>query len=116
MGFASRACVLALLLIVGLAASAASAERHATTAGARTILAKDIDFSPAKVSIRRGQVVTWRFLDSTRHNVISRGKRRFRSSEDMRSGTYKVRFRRAGRYAYVCTFHLFSMQGVVVVR
>lgn len=116
MGFASRACVLALMLIVGLAASAGGAERRATSAGTRTILAKDIDFTPAKISIRRGQVVTWRFVDSTTHNVVSRGKRRFRSSKDLRSGTHKVRFRRAGRYRYVCTFHSLGMTGVVVVR
>ena len=116
MRFALKAGMLALPLAFGLVASATGFERSANSAGSRSVKAKDIDFSPAKISIRRGMVVSWRFLDSTRHNVTSRGKRRFRSSKDLRSGTHKVRFRKAGRYSYVCTFHPLSMQGVVVVR
>lgn len=116
MSFALKASVFALLPTVGLVASATGSERDAASAASRTVKAEDIDFTPAKISVQRGSVVTWRFLDSTLHNVISRGKRRFKSSESMRSGAYSVRFRKAGRYSYHCTFHPLSMQGVVVVR
>lgn len=116
MKFAPKAGLLALLLSVGLVAHATGAVRDGTSAGSRTIKAQNIDFTPAKVTVNRGTVVSWKFLDSTRHNVISRGRRRFRSSKDMRSGTYRVRFRKAGRYGYHCTFHPLSMEGVVVVR
>lgn len=116
MGFAHKAGVLAVLSTVGLVASASGTESVGAAAGSRTVKAKDIDFTPARISIARGTVVSWRFLDSTRHNVVSRGKRRFRSSKDLRAGSYRVRFRKAGRYSYVCTFHPLSMQGLVVVR
>lgn len=108
MRLAIKAGGLAVLLALGLA--------PAGSAATRVVKAKDIIFTPAKVSIKRGGTVSWRFVDSTRHNVISTGKRRFRSSRDMQRGTHRVRFRKAGRYRYMCTFHPLSMRGVVTVR
>ncbi len=109
MRLAIKAGGFALLLVIGLVPAGSSA-------ATRVVKAKDIDFSPDSVTVRRGATVSWRFLDSTQHNVQSRGKRRFRGSGDRRRGTHKVRFRKAGRYAYVCTIHPLSMKGVVVVR
>ena len=81
-----------------------------------TVLVRDIEFRPARVVVRRGGTVRWRFDDGrVVHNVRSRGTKRFRSSPDLREGTYSARFRRAGTYRYVCTFH-FNMKGTVVVR
>ena len=116
MRFSLKIGVLALLSSFGFVAGATGSERDTAPAGSRTIKAKDIDFTPARISVKRGTVVSWRFLDSTLHNVTSRGKRRFRSSRSMRTGTHKARFRQAGRYRYVCTIHPLSMQGVVAVR
>jgi plastocyanin len=74
---------------------------------------KGIRFSPATVTIRRGQTVTWKFDDgSIPHNVVAT---RFHSSSTKSSGTYTVRFTRAGTYSYVCTIHP-GMQGKVVVH
>jgi plastocyanin len=68
------------------------------------------------VTIRRGGRVTWRFVDDeVSHNVTSVGTPRFRSSATKLTGTYTVRFRRAGIYRYVCTIHA-NMRGKVIVR
>lgn len=76
----------------------------------------DISIKPATVRISRGDTVKWQFLDgSAPHNVTSRGSTRFRSSPTKQSGTYSVRFRKAGTYRYVCTIHP-NMVGKVVVR
>ncbi len=107
MSLSRRVVLLAGVLTVGLVPAA-----HA---GPRVVKAKDFLFKPGKVTIKRGSIVKWRFLDASAHNVVSRGTRRFRSSQDMRSGTYRVRFRKRGRYRYVCTIHPLSMRGVVTV-
>ena len=89
------------------------------TAGSATtkvVRIKGIEFSPRSLVVYRGDRVTWRFLDAdTPHNVVSRGTPRFTSSPTKRSGTYTVRFTRAGTYRYVCTIH-FNMTAKVVVR
>lgn len=90
-------------------------EPVATAAGSVTVVVKNIDFTPHRVRIAAGGRVVWRFADRyTAHNVHSVGRKRFRSSADKRSGTYAVRFRRAGTYRYVCTIH-YGMKGRVVV-
>jgi plastocyanin len=77
---------------------------------------EDIDFLPHRLVVRRGTLVTWRFLDpQVEHNVTSTGSRRFRSSPDKMTGTYRVTFRRSGTYTYVCTLHI-NMKARVVVR
>jgi plastocyanin len=77
---------------------------------------RDIEFSPATVTIRRGASVRWEWRDPrASHDVTSRGRLRFRSSDTKLSGTHTVRFRRKGTYRYVCTIHP-SMLGKVVVR
>lgn len=82
----------------------------------KTVRIKDIDFSPRTLVIHKGDSVTWRFLDAgTPHNVTSRGSLRFRSSPTKQSGSYTVRFVKAGTYQYVCTIH-FTMKAKVVVR
>ena len=90
----------------------------ATPAGAgstRVVKLQDIDIKPSTVRIAKGSTVEWRFLDSNAvHDVTSRGRPRFRSSSTKRSGTHRVRFRKAGTYRYVCTIHP-NMRGKVVV-
>ena len=102
------AVTLGLLLTLALSATASSA----TT---KTVRIKDIDFSPATLRIHAGDSVRWRFLDGdTPHNVTSRGTSRFRSSTTKQSGSYTVRFAKAGTYRYVCTIHL-NMEAKVIV-
>ena len=85
-------------------------------AGTRVVEIKDIDFTPSALKVTKGTTVRWEFEDdATAHNVRSRGTRRFRSSPTKSSGSYSVRFRRAGTYRYVCTLHP-GMAGRVVVR
>jgi plastocyanin len=85
----------------------------AHAASGPTVSTKGIRFTPSTVTIRRGQTVTWRFNDgSTPHNVTAT---HFRSSSTKSSGSYTVRFTRAGTYSYVCTIHP-GMRGKVVVH
>jgi plastocyanin len=105
-----------LLTTAGLALCAAALPQPAVSAGVKRVVLKDIDFSPATVTVRRGDSVRWVWRDpNVSHDVTSRGRLRFRSSATRLTGTHTVRFRRKGTYRYVCTIHP-SMLGKVVVR
>jgi plastocyanin len=109
------------LLLIGVAALAATslvgiAHAGARTAATRVVAIHDIDFHPARLNARRGDTVTWRFEDpSVSHNVTSVGASRFHSSPSKLTGTWSVRFTKSGTYRYVCTIHP-GMAGRVVVR
>lgn len=100
-----------MVLVAGAVAAAPAAGARTTT-----VVIKNIDFSRHTVRINRGDSVRWRFADAgVSHNVTSRGRPRFRSSRSMQTGTFAVRFTRAGTYRYVCTIHP-GMRGRVIVR
>jgi plastocyanin len=105
----------AVLVASPVAAVPAAGAHRATDAGTTTVVLKNIDFSRHTVRINRGDSVRWRFADAgVSHNVTSRGRPHFRSSQSMLTGTYTVRFRRPGTYRYVCTIHP-NMRGRVIV-
>lgn len=107
----------ALAVAAGAAAAfAATAAPAASAPGSASVRIKNIEFTPKRVTIRRGGSVRWTFLDArTPHNVRSTGRPRFRGSPTTQEGSYRATFRRAGTYRYVCTLHL-NMKGTVVVR
>ena len=108
--------VLGSTVLAAIALCAAAAPLDAGAAGVRRVVLKDIEFSPATVTIRRGDTVRWVWRDpSVSHDVTSRGRLRFRSSQAKLKGTHAVPFKRKGTYRYVCTIHP-SMLGKVVVR
>jgi plastocyanin len=101
---------------VALVAALPGSITGADAAAVKTVVLRDIEFTPASVSIARGGSVRWSWKDpSASHNVTSRGRNRFRSSDTRLKGTYTVRFTRKGTYRYVCTIHP-NMLGKVVVR
>ena len=105
-----------LLCAAAFVLSASALPQPAASAGVKRVEMKDIDFTPATVTIRRGDSVRWVWRDQrVSHDVTSRGRLRFRSSQTKLTGTHTVRFRRKGTYRYVCTIHP-SMLGKVVVR
>lgn len=105
---------LAALLSAAAATTAADAGGpQASAAATRTVTLRNIAFNPSRVTISRGDRVTWVWRDgSVRHNVTSRS---FPSSGSRSRGSYSVTFRRAGVFRYRCTLHP-GMTGTVVVR
>lgn len=108
----------AALAATAIAATAvpagAGGEDRARAARTHTVLLKNIRYSPKTLTVRRGDTVVWRWRDGRiRHDVVSS---RFRDSALKSSGTHSVRFRRRGRYPYICTVHQPSMDGLVIVR
>ncbi len=106
----------ALVAALSLAAAPSSAASSKT----RVIKAQNIAFTPERLTINRGDRVTWRFLDAkllSPHTVTSVGAQRFRDSPTGRlTGSFTVRFAKPGTYKFVCTIHPASMTGVITVR
>lgn len=113
MSFISRASVVAVLLAV--AAALWPAAGASGTAGHKTVVIKDIDFTPSTVKVRKGQTVRWSWQDGpyTPHDVTFRKLRKH--SPTQTSGSYSLRFAKRGTFKYECTIHL-GMTGKVVVR
>ena len=94
--------------------TAAAPAAHKTAVLARVAI-KDFDYSPRRLTVRRGAAVTWTDRDATNHTVTFTAKG-IRSIENLRQGEHaSIRFRRRGTYRYVCSFHP-NMHGIVVVR
>jgi plastocyanin len=90
----------------------ATGQGHA--ASTHTVVLKNIRFHPGALSIKRGDTVTWLWEDKgTKHNVTGSGFK----SRTMASGSFSVRFTKAGTFNYHCTIHVKEgMVGKIVVH
>ena len=73
-----------------------------------------IPHQPSTLSIKRGDTVTWLWRDKgERHNVTGGGFK----SKTMTSGSFSIRFTKAGTFNYHCTIHVKEgMVGKVIVH
>jgi plastocyanin len=97
--------------IASLTPALAVAPPRAHAARTTTVTLKDISFKKSTVKITKGASVKWVWKDGdTPHNVTFATKH----SKTQKSGSYTLRFARAGTYTYHCTIHP-GMNGKVVV-
>ena len=105
--------VAAAAVAVALPAVALAGGPQARAAADRRVIIKNYTYSPGRLVVRRNDSVTWVFDDGpVLHNVVGA---RFHSSPVKKTGTYTVRFTRAGTYTYTCTLHPW-MSGSIVVH
>ena len=101
-------CLFILALIVPLA--------HGAT---KTVLVKDDFFDPGRVRITKGDSVTWRWRGDDVHNVALKrpgSNRIVRRSALKTDGSFTHKFRRVGKWRYLCENHEDDMRGRVIVR
>src|SRR3712207_8452057 len=99
------ALVAAALLASGPTPAPAATDPPARAAALRSVSLQDNFFRPARLTVRRRDVVVFRWRGPNPHNVrAARGPRRF-SSAVQREGSYRVRFTRRGRYRLACDVH-----------
>jgi plastocyanin len=107
-------CALASIAATGaLALGPAGALGGASAARTHTVILHEIRFHPPTLTIRKGDSVKWVWRDLTEHNVT------FHSfhSRTQETGTYTVRFTRAGTFNYHCSIHVEEgMKGKIVVH
>jgi len=76
---------------------------------------KNIRYSPANLTIAKGDTVRWLWRDgSIRHDVRFRSGG-FKASRLMSTGSYRLTFKRRGTYRYFCSVHA-EMKGRVTVK
>jgi len=97
--------------VASLTPALAAAPPRAHAAATTTVTLKDISFKKSTVKIAKGASVKWVWKDGdTPHNVTFAAKH----SKTQKSGSYSLRFARAGTFKYHCTIHP-GMDGKVVV-
>ena len=77
---------------------------------------KNMQFTPATLTIKVGQTVTWTNDDDRDHTVVSAdGGKTFKSDNLSRKETFKHKFDKKGKYPYACAYHP-RMKGTIVVE
>jgi plastocyanin len=85
--------------------------------GSASVLVHNYAFSRPKLSIPLGARITWRFPDTTSHDVtLANGPLGFSSLFSRAGRTYTQRFSRPGKYRLFCSLHPVVMHEVVDVR
>ena len=82
---------------------------------ANTIEIKNLKFGTGKLTIKKGQTVTWKNEDSSNHTITSDSGSTLNSSTIAKGETYSKKFDEIGTFNYHCDFHS-SMTGIVVVE
>jgi plastocyanin len=104
-------------------AAAASADGSITADASTTgtapsqrvkVVMKGSTFTPASVTIRVGDTVTWQNQESVTHNVAA-DDGSFTSQDFRKGGSFSFTFARPGIYSYSCRLHP-NMRGKVIVE
>ncbi|MFE3799493.1 cupredoxin domain-containing protein [Nocardia tengchongensis] len=101
--------------------AAAASSTAATSAGpaapaAVTVNVTDMKFSPADITIKAGDTVTWKFDDKAPHAVQGIGDVALGiNSPIIRKGEWSHTFTSPGTYRYLCPLHP-DMKGTVTVQ
>lgn len=108
-----RGTAFALALATGVVGAAyvapAMGGDDATSARTKSVSVDDDFFRPKRVTIASGDRVRWTWRGAGDHNVrfrkVPSGASRRPGSETDDKGTFSRKFRKRGRYSYVCTIH-----------
>lgn len=76
----------------------------ASASTTHTVIIENMRFTPATLSVHRGDRVVWVNKDLFPHTVTS-VMRRFDSGDIAASASWSFRAKAAGEYAYVCRLH-----------
>jgi len=77
----------------------------------------DLFFSPARLEVKRGATLRWRFTGDTLHNVtLAQGPRGFSSFDLDRERTFEQKLDKRGTYRLFCGLHPTTMLQTVRVR
>ena len=96
-----------------LAAPTASASTSSAPVSGTAVSIDNFAFTPATLTVHRGDTVTWTNHDEEPHTVAA-GDGSFRSPGMDSNATFSFTFTNPGSYDYICSIHP-SMHGTVVV-
>jgi plastocyanin len=99
----------------GSSTSSTAGGGSAGGSGPVAVQMKDIAFSPAGVTVKVGQKITWTNDDSVQHDVQSTSGESIKSDLFGKGGTFSFTPTKAGTIDYVCTVHP-GMTGTITVQ
>jgi len=105
---ASTAAIASLCLLGAIAACSRAAPR------VHTVKIQNFVFTPAELTVARGDTVVWSNTDFVPHSTTARNAA-WDSKAIEANGAWRFATGDAGRYDYYCVLHL-SMKGTIVVR
>jgi plastocyanin len=112
-GISLRATLALALAACAIAAGCGGSDGSSNSSAPKVTVA-DFSFSPDQKTVNVGQTVTWTNEGQTEHTVKGLG---FFSTKALGHGaSFSHKFRRAGRFPYLCTLHPGQMRGTVVVQ
>ena len=101
-----------LLGVVAACGESNPPAKRAEPAEPGVVLLRPAAFEPKRITVQRGETVTWRWREKVTHNIVGKGGV---EKENADSGSYRHTFDREGTYDYKCTIHP-TMSGTVVVK
>jgi plastocyanin len=102
------------LSIAILLLSAAPALLRAQREAREDIRIQNRAFAPAKITVKKGETVTWKNYDDLDHTVDAEDGS-FSSGTIKKNKTFSHTFKKPGKYAYSCHLHP-RMKGLIVVE
>lgn len=84
------------------------------TPAAKVSATDTLEFSPATVTVKVGDIVKWTNTGSVPHTITFNSEPSFSDPTLAPGATWEVKFSKAGTFAYRCTIHP-GMDGQVVV-
>jgi plastocyanin len=110
---AIAAAVLGAVVGSGLAGGVLVA--RAQTSAATAVSIDNFTFSPQKLTVKAGTIVTWTNKDDIPHGIAATGNAFKRSNAMDTDDTYSFTFTTPGTYQYFCYIHP-HMTGTIVVE
>jgi plastocyanin len=82
--------------------------------GPGTVAIAEFLFGPEKITVKRGQTITWTNVDDSPHQVTVQGETTLRTPVVLKGQTTALRFDHVGSYGYICGLHP-GMKGAIEV-
>lgn len=102
-----------LVCLLALASAAQSPPSPPSSPAGATVTIKNFAYTPASLTIRPGQSVTWVNADDRDHTIASPDGT-FASGNLSPGASFTVTFKTSGRFTYGCSLHP-RMRGTVLV-
>ncbi len=106
-----KSLLLSAALVIGLLGISATSAPASNTV---VVHITNFAYSPATVTIAKGETVEWINNDEAKHTATAIGGA-FKSPDLGKGQSFKHTFTADGTFAYYCTFHR-GMKGTVVVK
>jgi len=82
--------------------------------GPGTVAIAEFLFGPEKITVKRGQTITWTNVDESPHQVTVQGETTLRTPVVLKGQSTALRFDHVGTYGYICGLHP-GMKGAIEV-